>query len=110
MSNLSTLNVCACPTRGAARVAADRKASVVSQCLVIRGLMNGLRSARVAANYGSIVAFEDVWKMTKRTGSQALLLARCVSKRDTRPRSEVRSNLIYLALQQPVAPRTIGWP
>src|ERR1700688_2403221 len=46
MSNFSTLKVCAWPTRGAARLAAKKRAIAISKCLVIRHLLGGLNSVR----------------------------------------------------------------
>src|SRR4029077_1015509 len=46
MSNFSTLNVCAWPTRGAARLAAKKKATAISKCLVIRHLRGGANSTQ----------------------------------------------------------------
>src|ERR1700704_6468128 len=47
MSNFSTLKVCARATRGVARPTAERAATVMRMCLVMRGLVNGCEARNV---------------------------------------------------------------
>src|ERR1035438_5272005 len=52
MSNFSTLNVCACPRLGAARMVVKRTASAISNRLVMEDLRLWLRTPAIVAAFG----------------------------------------------------------